>query len=144
MPIIIDANRAGDFSSPRSQHAEDILALVAGKQMRVALGGRLTAELARTKLRGLLLEWSRSGRICRHADRDVDAKEEEFGKKRICSDDPHVLALAEICGCRLFYSNDGPLIEDFKNTRLLSPKGKVVTPKTKQEQARLLFQRLGG
>ena len=42
------------------------------------------------------------------------------------SDDPHVLALAQMSGARLLYSNDKELRNDFKNRKLIhSPNGKV-------------------
>ncbi|MDE0306934.1 MAG: hypothetical protein OXI87_18940 [Albidovulum sp.] len=42
------------------------------------------------------------------------------------SNDQHVLALARISGARLLYTNDQKLMDDFKNTELVStPKGKV-------------------
>ena len=42
------------------------------------------------------------------------------------SDDPHVLALAQISGARLLYSNDADLQQDFKNKCFLNnPRGKI-------------------
>ncbi len=44
------------------------------------------------------------------------------------SNDQHVIALAQVSGARLLYSNDAQLQEDFKNSRLVdSPRGKVYT-----------------
>ena len=41
------------------------------------------------------------------------------------SDDPHILALAQIGGARLLYSDDQPLHGDFKNAALLDPPGAI-------------------
>ena len=42
------------------------------------------------------------------------------------SDDPHILALAQLSDARLLYSNDGALQEDFGNKDLIDrPRGKV-------------------
>lgn len=75
MPIIIDANRAGDFNRPISAHAEEILRRVQNRNMRIVFGGKLGKELFRTRLRGLLVEWTRAGRLCRHEDQTVNNAE---------------------------------------------------------------------
>ena len=42
------------------------------------------------------------------------------------SDDPHIIALAQVSGARLLYSNDKSLQQDFKNKDLINnPRGKV-------------------
>ena len=46
---------------------------------------------------------------------DVDARTEQIQSEgAIRSDDPHVIALAQVSGARLLYSNDGNLQQDFK------------------------------
>ena len=62
------------------------------------------------------------------------------------SDDPHVLALAQLSGARLLYSNDAVLQRDFTNHRLLdNPRGKVYSTRVNQgftrTHRRLLQQR---
>jgi predicted nucleic acid-binding protein len=112
--------------------------------MRVVIGGKLLSELAQTKLRTLLLEWERGGRTHRLKDDEVERITQEFQSQTIESDDPHVLAVALLSGCRLIYTFDANLIKDFKNIRLLSPKGKVVTPTTSKRVADALFNEKGG
>lgn len=42
------------------------------------------------------------------------------------SDDTHIIALAQISGARLLFSNDKALHQDFKNKELINnPRGKV-------------------
>lgn len=42
------------------------------------------------------------------------------------SDDQHIIALAQISGARLLYSNDRTLHKDFKNKKLIdNPRGKI-------------------
>ena len=42
------------------------------------------------------------------------------------SDDPHVIALAQLSGARLLYSNDAALQRDFRSPQLInSPRGRV-------------------
>lgn len=44
------------------------------------------------------------------------------------SDDPHILALAQVSDVRLLYTNDGDLQQDFRNKRLIdNPRGRVYT-----------------
>ena len=58
---------------------------------------------------------------------EVDARTEQIQNEGSCtSDDPHVIALAQVSRARLLYSNDGDLQKDFKNKRLIDqPRGKV-------------------
>jgi hypothetical protein len=143
MPIIIDANRAGDFSAPLSGHAPEILRRVSNGKVRVALGGKLLKELSRTAILPLLAEWTRSGSICRADNAAVDNEELRFARRNIKSDDPHVLALAAVSGSRLLYSEDIDLINDFKDINKLSPKGKVIKKATHATIADALLRRFG-
>ena len=130
MPIIIDANRAGDFSPPHAAHATEIANRIAKRRMSIVIGGRLLRELSQTKLIGLVSEWIRAGCAKRLDDAAVDSEECRISSCPIASDDPHVLALALLSGCRLVYTEDQNLIKDFKNLDFLRPKGKVVKPST--------------
>ncbi|WP_149788752.1 hypothetical protein [Lutimaribacter pacificus] len=112
--------------------------------MKVIVGGRLLRELSETKLRGLLLEWIRSGRAMRLDNTAVDAEEANMAARAISSDDPHILALAELSHCRLVYTDDQNLISDFKNTNFLKPKGKVVKSTTRGPVAASLFEKHRG
>ena len=90
----------------------------------------------------MLVEWVRSGQVDRVSDADVSAKEATLAGK-IESDDEHILAVALLSGCRLLFSSDAALINDFKNAALVSPRGKVVKPSTPDRHAHPLFDRLG-
>ena len=61
----------------------------------------------------------------------------------ISSDDSHILALARVSNERFLYTQDGNLINDFTNVRILRPKGKIVTPTTPNAAACSLFDRFG-
>lgn len=143
MPIIIDANRAGDFSAPLQGHALEIISRLKSKQMSVALGGKLTKELSKTKLKDLLLEWVRSGRAKRIDDHELTAEEARLEALGLASNDSHVLALAIKSNCKLLYSADDNLITDFKNVKIINPKGKVVKPTTKRHIAVAMFNNHG-
>ncbi len=60
-------------------------------------------------------------------DEEVDTETKALKANGLCkSNDPHVLALAQVSGARLLYSNDKDLQQDFKNKALInSPRGKV-------------------
>ncbi len=57
----------------------------------------------------------------------VDAREDAFAESNLLrSDDPHVIALADLSGARLLYSDDGELKKDFLDKKLVNrPRGKV-------------------
>ena len=64
----------------------------------------------------------------------------------IKSDDPHVIALAQVSGARLLYTNDLDLQRDFKNKMLIDePRGKVYSTgrggNYQRRHARLLSER---
>ena len=68
---------------------------------------------------------------------EVDARTEHIKGEGTCrSDDEHIIALAQISGARLLYSNDRALRHDFTNKRLIdSPRGKLYsTPKNKKSE----------
>ena len=68
-----------------------------------------------------------AGKVMSADDDQVDELQDELERNRACrSNDAHVIALAQIGGARLLYSNDGALAQDFKNLELISgPPGKV-------------------
>ncbi len=58
---------------------------------------------------------------------EVDTRTGHIQSQGTCkSDDPHVIALAQVSGARLLYSNDRDLQSDFRNKQLIdNPRGKV-------------------
>lgn len=144
MTLIIDANRAGDFSKPLNGHASFILREIAENRIRIVVGGRLFKELAETKLASLLVEWSRAGRIMRVDSGSVDKEETVVRRLSLQSDDPHIVALARVSGSRLLYSEDNNLVADFKNISFISPKGKVFKTTTKSKIVASLCRKYGG
>lgn len=140
MPLIVDANRAGDFSYPPSGRAKEIADRLQSYEVRLAVGGKLVIELMKTRLRTLIGELARSGRLVRVDDDKIRAEEKSIHS--ICapvSDDVHILALARLATCRLIYTSDDRLIEDFKNLSILNPKGKVIRPNTDPRNTVLLL-----
>ncbi len=63
MCIIIDANKAADFCRQEKPYLRMLLKWV-NSGGRIASGGHLEAELVKVQaMNGLLLEWSRSGKL---------------------------------------------------------------------------------
>ena len=74
-----------------------------------------------------VLRVSGSGLPGLHDDGDVNARTEELqAEAALRSDDPHVIALAQVSGSRLLYSNDRALQQDFRDKALIdNPRGSV-------------------
>lgn len=137
MCAIIDASVVDDaFAKDRQKRS----AAAAGflrwvkNQGGVVLGGRLRRELEPTdEFRQWARDIRRAGRLRLFDDGPIDQGEGELvaekarSLKIYQSDDPHILALAQISGARLLYSDDQPLHHDFKNAALLDPPGTIYT-----------------
>ena len=98
-------------------------------KLTLVVGGKLLEELERSS-RGFK-EWVKNALLygrARLIDADQVAEQTAQVEKdgAYTSDDPHVLALAQVSGARLLYSNDEKLQQDFKKRRLIAnPGGKV-------------------
>ena len=128
MCAIVDANVAHEvFGSDRPEAGVKFFEWINSGIGRLVAGGKLLEELNRTSAR----EWARqalnAGLIRNVRETDVNARMEELQNERACrSNDPHILALAQISGARLLYSNDRNLQRDFSNRSLIgNPPGKI-------------------
>lgn len=129
MCAIIDANAANEvFGNALSSAGLGFRNWIDQGKGRLAAGGELLEELE--KLSGFR-EWARNATLAglmRIANaNEVNSKAEQIRDAAIChSNDPHVVALAQVTGARLLYSNDIPLHRDFKNKNLIdNPRGKI-------------------
>ena len=51
----------------------------------------------------------------------INDRENHLREEKACkSNDPHIIALAQVSGARLLYSNDKNLRDDFKDTKLVN------------------------
>ena len=134
MCAIIDANIAHEvFGDKRPEAGEEFFKWLLKGKGRLVAGSKLLEELKRTKYR----RWARQAIFYAGIFRpvigdEVNAKTKELEQRKrkikdtYKSDDPHILALAQVSGARLLYSNDGDLQEDFGNKDLIdNPRGKV-------------------
>lgn len=102
--------------------------LSSGKGKLVVGGTTLKQELDRVPK---FCEWASQAKlsgklISKDTDR-VDHKTETI-KKSGClqSDDPHIIALAQVSGARLLFTNDKDLQGDFRNHNIINkPRGKI-------------------
>ena len=137
---IIDANVAGEvFGTQRSEAGTRFLKwLNTGKGVLV-VGGRVFEELGQSeRFRKWAMTARLAGRLRSENGAAVAARANKIENKGACvSDDPHVLALAQISGARLLYSNDRDLQRDFKDKALIyNPPGKVYSTLRSQRLTR--------
>lgn len=150
MCAIVDANVAHEvFGSNLPNAGARFFDWIENGTKRLVVGGKLREELEQSSED--FRKWARvavrTGKIRIVNNNDVDERargiEETGGYK---SDDPHILALAQVSGARLLYSNDGNLQEDFGNKDLIDhPRGKVYSTRVNKdfqsEHRRLLANR---
>ena len=129
MCAIVDANVAAEvFGSNQPEAGKQFFKWINKGKGRLVVGGNLTKELESS--RGFR-EWGQqallAGRMRIEEKGKVDARTKELRAKTACrSNDQHVIALAQVSGARLLYSNDLKLHQDFKDGDLINhPRGRV-------------------
>lgn len=130
MCAIVDANVASEvFGSSLPPAGERFFEWLNKGSGRLVVGGKLLEELemGSADFRRWGQQAQLAGRMRIVSKREVDARTEQIQREgKISSDDPHVIALAQVSGARLLYSNDGDLQKDFGNGELIDdPRGKV-------------------
>ena len=137
MCAIIDANTASEvFSSDQGSAGAKFLEWINRGQGRLVVGGRLLEELQKLSD---FKQWSQAARLAgrlRTENQDsVISLTQQLKEVGMCrSDDPHVIALAQVSGARLLYSNDMKLHRDFKSKTLIdNPRGKIFSTNADKE-----------
>lgn len=127
MCLIIDANVASEVRAKNTLRANEVLRWLVERDGMIVYGGKLTDELRKAGLGGLLLELDRAGKAFRVSDHEVLAELAAVNRAAAhASDDPHILALARASGARILYSDDNALRDDFKSKAILGGRaGKV-------------------
>lgn len=89
-------------------------------------GGELTDEyLSNSRMRKVLVELDRSGRIESIPDKKIREEKKDIGESCV-SNDEHIIAIARISGARILCSHDQDLHSDFRNPELISnPRGNI-------------------
>lgn len=127
MCVIVDANVAPAVFVERLADYGPVLGAIKARRHRVVYGGRLRRELIKNEqIRGILRALDEAGMAWSISDAAVELREQTLkAGSRCCSNDQHVVALAQESCARVLCTRDLDLIADFKDKRLLIPRGKV-------------------
>ena len=130
MCAIVDADVAHEvFSSNPSEAGDEFFGWINKGSGRLVAGGKLLEELEAGSpgFRDWASQAVRSGKMRTLKASEVSARTERIEhERRHRSNDAHILALAQISGARLLYSNDRNLQRDFSNRSLIgNPPGKI-------------------
>ena len=155
MCAILDANVVGEvFGSKRTEAGKKFLDWIDEGNGRLICGGKLLEELKKSKKGSSIKKdsverfgkWAfvaeHTGKMKKINDEEVKTRTEQIQKKSIRSNDPHILALAQVSGARLLYSNDKKLHKDFKNRDLISPAGFIYSTLKSKDLTRRDLQKL--
>ena len=126
MCAIIDASIVHQvFGSDRTDAGTAFFTWIASGNGRLVAGGKLLKELSRSEaFRSWWSQAQLAGRTTTFQEETVDRQTQEVEREGVHrSNDPHVLALAQISGARLLFTNDLDLQKDFKNSELIEPSG---------------------
>ena len=137
MCAIVDANVAAEVFGANPTPAGTEFLDWLNKRGQLVTGGKQLEEL-QTASAGFR-EWASAailaGRMAQIEDARVAARSNQIeGQKEHKSDDPHVLAVAQLSGARLLFTNDQDLQDDFKTKTLIdNPRGRIYHTNTSQE-----------
>lgn len=127
MCAILDANVAHEVFNETTEAGREFLRWVMSGSGRLITGGKNWSELGERKrsIRQLVL----AGKVrVRQEDsgRIADIAQQLTQDGSCASDDEHIIALAQVSGARLLYTNDQLLQKDFDKKELIDkPRGKV-------------------
>ena len=128
MGAILDRNVAPEVFGPtRTEAGEKFFDWINRGAGKLVVGGKLLRELNSTKAGKWMRQAVLSKRMKIENESEVKATMSELQNEgEFKSDDPHIIALAQVSGARLLYSNDIDLQKDFRNRELINrPRGRV-------------------
>lgn len=133
MCAILDANVTAEvFGRAKTPAGQKFREWLDSGRSFLVMGGKLADELIHD---GRFRAWSRTaiqyGRLQMVDRAKVDQRAAELHNSNACiSDEEHVIALAQLSGARLLFSNESNLHTDFKSKSLIDgPPGKVFSTK---------------
>ena len=115
MCLILDTNRYGLFLDPTNEDMKPVRNWVGKKNGKIAYSpvGKMKDELKKfPKMRKQFEQYSRAGKLKNFPVEAVKQRKESLPSLR--SDDPDIIALAQVSGVRLLVSSDKNLNSDFK------------------------------
>ena len=133
MCAILDTNAAHEvFGSNAGQATEAggrFFRWLSRGKGNLVVGGKLKQELDQgvPQFRMWANQAILAGQLVNIDDNCVNNKTREVEEHdELQSDDPHIIALAQVSGARLLFSNDKQLHEDFGNSDIINnPRGKI-------------------
>ena len=130
MCAILDANAVHEvFGRKRPEAGEQFFEWINAGRGRLVAGGKLFKELTAgsEKFRRWSKEAVAAGRMRLENEDRINKRTESLRRTgQYTSDDPHIIAIAQVSNARLLYSNDKDLQQDFKAKTLIdSPRGKI-------------------
>jgi len=147
MCAIIDANVVGEvFGSERTEAGKKFLDWIDKGSGRLICGGKLREELNRISpgFKKWAFKAGRTGKIKNINEEKVRTRTTQIREEsNHSSNDPHILALAQVSGARLLYSNDKDLQKDFKNKALIDPVGSIYSALMKKKDRQKLLDKKG-
>ena len=136
MCAIVDVNVSHEvFGTNRPKAGERFFERLNSGSLHLVVSRKLLAELDYGKAQQWIQQGINAGIVHQETTGTVDEREEELSREGRClSNDAHIIALAQISGARLLYSNDKALHEDFGNKRLIDrPRGKVYSTNERED-----------
>lgn len=130
MCLIIDANCAVEALCPSpSAEFAPVMEAIHSKGVKMVMGGaKLRGEYEKlSKVWRYIKMLDQAGRVRVVKDADVDTLEAQLQASGVlASDDPHIIALAQVAGVRLLCSKDQNLHLDFVSQAIINkPRGKI-------------------
>ena len=150
MCAIVDADVSNEvFGSNPHPAGERFFDWINSGRGRLVAGGKLLRELEASS-EGFR-EWAAvarsAGKMRIVGESEVDTRAKRLLSEGTCkSNDHHVIALAQVSGARLLFSNDGDLQQDFRDKNLVDrPRGQVYSTRRREDltrgQRRLMARR---
>lgn len=139
MCAILDANVVHEVFSKPNDAGKAFLDWITRGSHRLVIGGKNRQELGKyqelNRHGGWISRLIQSGRIKQVDDTEVNNLAEQITRSGSCkSCDEHIIALAQLSGARLLYTNDQLLQKDFGNKELIDkPRGKVYSTRVTNE-----------
>ena len=140
MCAILDANVTSEvFGQETSPAGQRFRRWLESGPSFLVMGGKLAEELTHDQR---FRAWSNTaiqyGKLRLVDSTEVEKRTIELQDSNACiSDDEHVIALAQVSGARLLFTNESDLQSDFKSKQLIDgPRGKVYSTKDSKELTR--------
>ncbi len=127
MCIILDTNLYGAFINSNNEDMQPVRDWMNRKNGKIAYSpvGKIAEEL-KGKMKGKFEVYEKAGKLKRFSKEDVERKKE--GLEGLISDDPDIIALAQVSNVKVLVSRDKKLHKDFTNTNIIE-QGKIYQTK---------------